>query len=264
MQPEPLQQRLNMCGKAHADAHIAEGIFKNQIPADDPGHQLAQRGIRVGVSRPGDRDHRGQFGVTQPRKHADDGYQHQGKSQRRPGTRAACHGRVCQQVVDERGITDFGSIKFLPGHGRADHGEDARSDDGPDAQRSQRPRPKRLFQRMLGVFRFPDQLINGFAGKQLAWQGSSPRPGRCGRLWMKANPHELGRLCRSVHDEDSHGGSSCCGICRCRAAFFHREGKPCRGDVCPGLRARRVVACDPGPRCVTAKPSASTAREPAF
>jgi len=30
---------------------------------------------------------------------------------------------------------------------------------------------------MLGFFRVADQLIDGFAGKQLAWQRSSPRLG---------------------------------------------------------------------------------------
>jgi hypothetical protein len=28
---------------------------------------------------------------------------------------------------------------------------------------------------MLGFFRVADQLVDGFAGKQLAWQRSSPR-----------------------------------------------------------------------------------------
>ena len=69
-------------------------------------------------------------------------------------------------------------IELLAGDGRADDREDARADDGADAERGKRPGPERLFQCVLGFFRVADQLIDGFAGKQLAWQGSSPRPFR--------------------------------------------------------------------------------------
>ena len=80
------------------------------------------------------------------------------------------------QVVDERGVADFRGVEFLPGHGGADDGEDARADDGADAESGKRPGAQRFLERVLGLFRIPDQLIDGFAGKQLAEQGSSPRP----------------------------------------------------------------------------------------
>ena len=70
----------------------------------------------------------------------------------------------------------LGASNFSPGDGRADDREDARADHSPDAERGKRPRPEGLFERVLGFFRVPDQLIDRFAGKQLAGQCSSPHP----------------------------------------------------------------------------------------
>jgi hypothetical protein len=63
---------------------------------------------------------------------------------------------------------------MLPGHSGANDREDAGADDGPDSQRRQRPRAQRLLQRLAGLFRLADQLVDGFARYQLVGQGSSP------------------------------------------------------------------------------------------
>jgi len=84
--------------------------------------------------------------------------------------------------VGERCVEDAGGIELFAGDGRTDDGENAGTDNCADAESGERPRPEGLFEGMLGFFRVADQLIDGFAGKQLAWQGGSPRPGRCGRL----------------------------------------------------------------------------------
>ena len=76
--------------------------------------------------------------------------------------------------MDQRGVADFGGVELLAGHGGADDGEDAGADHGADAERGQRPGSERLFQRVLGLFRFADELVDRFAGEQLAGQGSSP------------------------------------------------------------------------------------------
>jgi len=81
---------------------------------------------------------------------------------------------VGDEVVAQRGVEHAGGVKLLAGDGGADDGEDARADDGADAERGQRPRTKRLFEPVLGFFRVADQLVNGFAGEQLAGQCSSP------------------------------------------------------------------------------------------
>ena len=192
MEAEPVHEVDDMGGKADADAHVAEGVFEDQVPADDPGNEFAEGGVGVRVSRTGDGYHGGQFGVTQPGEHADDGHQYERERQRGPRAGAAGHGRVVQEVVCQWRRTDGRHSELLAGHGRADDRKDARADDCADAESGERPGAERLFQRVLGLLRFADQLIDGLAGKQLAWQRSSPRPVSHGRLWMKAGPGELG------------------------------------------------------------------------
>lgn len=76
--------------------------------------------------------------------------------------------------MDQGGSTDGWSVELLPGHGSADDRKDARSDDGADAQRGERPGSERLFESVLGIFRLADQLIDGLAGKELFKQCCSP------------------------------------------------------------------------------------------
>ena len=42
----------------------AESIFEDQVPADDPGKDLTQRGVAVGVGRAGDGDQRSEFRIA--------------------------------------------------------------------------------------------------------------------------------------------------------------------------------------------------------
>ena len=42
----------------------AEGIFQDQIPADDPGKDFSQRGVAVGIGRAGNGNKRSELGVT--------------------------------------------------------------------------------------------------------------------------------------------------------------------------------------------------------
>ncbi len=173
-----------MSAEAHADAHVAEGVLQNQVPADDPGHQFAQSGVGVGVSRAGDGNHRGQFGVAKPGEDADDGHQHQRKRQRGAGAWTSGQGRVVDEVVQQRRVADIGRVELLPGHGGADDREDARADHRADAQRGQRPGSEGLLQRVSGLFRVPDQLIDRLAGNKLAKQGGSPHPLNCRALMV--------------------------------------------------------------------------------
>ena len=59
-----------MAAPSHSHRGRAEGIFQNQIPADDPRDQFAQRRVRVRIRAARDRNHRSKLGVTQPRKSA--------------------------------------------------------------------------------------------------------------------------------------------------------------------------------------------------
>ena len=177
MNPEPLQQRLDVRREPHADAHVRKGVFENQVPADDPRHQLAQRGVGVGVRRAGDRNHRCQLGIAEPGEHANNRHHHQRQRQRRPRAGTSRHRRVRQQVMNQRRVADRGHGELLPRHGRADDGEYPRPDHRSDAQRGQRPRPQRLLQRVLRLLRFRDQLVDRLAGNKLAAEGAGSRSG---------------------------------------------------------------------------------------
>ena len=84
MDAEPLEQRLDVRGEANADAHVGEGVFEDQVPADDPCDQFAERGVGVGIGRAGDGNHRGEFGVAEAGKDADDGNKDERECERRP------------------------------------------------------------------------------------------------------------------------------------------------------------------------------------
>ena len=94
MDAEPVEQIDDVGGEADADAHVGEGVFEDQVPADDPGDQFAEGGVGVGVGRAGDGDHGGDFGVAEAGEGADDGDQHQrkrqGRARRRDGRRGRC------------------------------------------------------------------------------------------------------------------------------------------------------------------------------
>ena len=57
-------------GEPDADGHIADRVFENEVPAYDPGDELAHGGIRVCVRAARDGDHGGQFGVGQTESEA--------------------------------------------------------------------------------------------------------------------------------------------------------------------------------------------------
>ena len=49
MDPEPVHQATAWPANPTRDRHVGEGVFKDQVPADDPRDQLAKRGVGVGV-----------------------------------------------------------------------------------------------------------------------------------------------------------------------------------------------------------------------
>jgi len=61
----------------------AEEILQDQVPADDPGQELPACRVGVGVGTPGDRDHRGVFGIAEPGKERGQTRNDQGEDQGR-------------------------------------------------------------------------------------------------------------------------------------------------------------------------------------
>ncbi len=82
--PEGCQLRLGVSAEADRDGHVADHIFQDQIPADDPGKNLAQGRVGIGVGAARDGNHRSQFGIAQAGKTAGHGHQ-----QKRDGDRRA-------------------------------------------------------------------------------------------------------------------------------------------------------------------------------
>ncbi len=167
--------RLQVSAEADGDRDVADRVFQDQVPADDPGEDFAQRGVGIGVGAAGDGDHRGQFGITQPGEAAGDGDQDEGDGDGRTGRRTPVHQRararsVAQQVddqVEHLRVQDGGNFEVLAGGGRAGEHEDAAADDGADAERGQAPRAEGLLEPVLGLLGVGDQLVDGLAGEKL-------------------------------------------------------------------------------------------------
>ena len=107
-------------GRGHRGA--AHGVFEDQVPADDPGEDFAQRGVGIGVGAAGHGGHGGELGVAQGGQgaaHAGDGI---GQDHARPG---------------------------IQGRGPPGDDEDARADNAAHAQRRQRPGAQHAVQAML-------------------------------------------------------------------------------------------------------------------
>ena len=71
-------------GESHRDRHVRDGVFEDQIPADDPREDLAQGRVGVGVRAAGDGNHRRQFRVAQRRETAHE----RGQQKRKRNARA--------------------------------------------------------------------------------------------------------------------------------------------------------------------------------
>ena len=83
------QQLHEIARPADRHGHVADRVFEDQIPADDPGDDLAERRVGISVSRARDRDHRRQLAVTKRRETAGDRRHDKGQRHRRPRRRAA-------------------------------------------------------------------------------------------------------------------------------------------------------------------------------
>ena len=80
-----LQEGIEVVGPAGGDDAGADRVFEDQVPADDPGDQLAQRRIGVGIGAAGHRHHAGQLRVAERGEAAADGRQQEREHERRAG-----------------------------------------------------------------------------------------------------------------------------------------------------------------------------------
>ena len=68
MNAKILQEADDVTAPAGGHGGRAECVFKNQIPADDPGEDLTERRIAIGVSRACDRNQRRELRVAEARQ----------------------------------------------------------------------------------------------------------------------------------------------------------------------------------------------------
>ena len=151
-----------MAGPADRDGRRAEGVLEDEIPADDPRDELAERRVPVSVRGAGDR-HRGrELRVAQAGKGARESREQHRQHDRRTGV---LRRRLARQH------------------------ENAGPDDGADAERYQVDRPEDALERMptcLG--RFGLQLLDRLRGKNRHRHQHilSGRNGWCRGLYMVA------------------------------------------------------------------------------
>ena len=121
-------------GRRPARGHGARGheVLEHEVPADDPGDDLAEGDVGVGIGAPGDGEHAGQLRIGQGAETARD--------------------RGDDERQQDAGAGELGAL--AGGH------EDARPDDGSDAQGRQVDGPQVLLE--LGVLRGLFDLGRGF------------------------------------------------------------------------------------------------------
>ncbi len=162
---ELLEEAVEVSRPAGGNGGGAERVFEAEVPADDPGDELAEGGVAVGVCGAGDGDDGSELRVAEA-----------GKSAGKTGDDEAqghCGARV------QRGC--------LTG----EH-EDASTDDCANAERDEIEGSERAFESVLALLcRFLREHRHGFNAKQLGHEREVP-PRRCVPESNSANE------CRSV------------------------------------------------------------------
>ena len=89
---EVVQEAHDVARPADGDGGGAERVFEDQVPADDPGDELAHRRIGIGVGAARDRDGGGHLGVAEPGEGAGDAGEdeREARSPARRSRAAAC------------------------------------------------------------------------------------------------------------------------------------------------------------------------------
>ena len=68
--PGQPEQIVEIAGPPDGDGDTGHTVFENQVPAGDPGQELSQRGIRVGIGRAGHGNHGGKLCIAECREGA--------------------------------------------------------------------------------------------------------------------------------------------------------------------------------------------------
>ncbi len=140
------QQLLEVSRPRNRHGDVADRVLDDQVPADDPRDELAERRIRVGVGRSRHRDHRSELRVAQRGEAAGDAGEDERQDQRRPRA----------------------DVIGASGRCRADGREQTRADDGADAERRELHRTERARETLGAVLGLSDQLIERLDAKNVS------------------------------------------------------------------------------------------------
>ena len=130
---------------ADRDRAGAERQLEDQVPADDPGDQLAEARVGERVRRPGDRHGAGELGVAERGERAGEAGEDERERDRGPGLLAG---------------------------GLAGEHEDAGADHDADPEDGQLERAELLAQLVLGLLGVGDRLLDGLGAREV--HGPSP------------------------------------------------------------------------------------------
>ena len=121
---EPLEHAVEVFAPRDRDRRRAHRVLEDEVPPDNPRDELAHRRVGIGIGASGDRNHRCELGVAESGERASDACDDERERHRRA-----------------RAIRDR----------RRGSNEQARADDGADAERDQRHRAERALERPLAA-----------------------------------------------------------------------------------------------------------------
>ncbi len=111
MEMEEREEILKVVGPAVGHGGRGHRILENQVPADDPGKELAQRGVGVGVGRAGHRHHGGELGITQGGEDTGDPGNDERQHKGRAGAIVCCDASQNENAgADDRSYAEAGEL----------------------------------------------------------------------------------------------------------------------------------------------------------
>ena len=138
--PKIESKALLVLAPADRDRRDGDAVLEDQVPADDPGDEVAHSRVGVGVGAAGDRDARRQLGVTERGERA----RHAGEDERQHDRRAGGGDRL------------------------ADHDEDAGADDRAEAQRGRVAQPDDALEAGALLLRLAHEHVGGLRRERAA------------------------------------------------------------------------------------------------
>ena len=150
VEAETGEDPLEVAAPADGDGHRPDGVLEDEVPADHPGEDLAERGVSVGVGAAGDRNHRRELGIAERGKRARQTREH---------------------------VRQHDGRARLVGRGRAGQDEDAGPDDRADAEQCQVHRRQRPLERLGAALRVSDQLLDRLGLQEIRVHSPSRKVG---------------------------------------------------------------------------------------